>query len=208
MNQQLIDRYVAGKMSEAEAVAFEEYCVANPEFARQVEFEQRLKGGLGMVARGSTAEFVRAEPVGRWKIALAASIALFILAGVFFWQRMPGMSSHVLAAVPAESQQPYASMRLALIRGAETSPALPAGVVRVEIVGLFDTAVHYDVTLGRQENDKSVATVATLSGQRPTSPVTLEVLIDSSQLDSGNFFLRVRKQASDEEPLDFSFVKP
>ena len=42
MNQGQIEQYVAGHMGEAEALAFEEYCLANPEFARQVEYEQRL----------------------------------------------------------------------------------------------------------------------------------------------------------------------
>jgi hypothetical protein len=37
--------------------------------------------------------------------------------------------------------------------------------------------------------------------------VTLEVMIDGRQLDPGGYFLRVRKQASDEEALDFTFVK-
>ena len=45
MNQEQIEQYVAGTLGEAEAEAFEEYCLANPEFARQVEFEQRLQGG-------------------------------------------------------------------------------------------------------------------------------------------------------------------
>ncbi len=43
------------------SAAFEDYCLANPEFARQVEFEQRLKAGLTLVASGSTAEFVRSN---------------------------------------------------------------------------------------------------------------------------------------------------
>ena len=65
MNQAQIEQYVQGRMSEAEARAFEEYCVAHPEFARQVEYEQRLKAGLAQVARGATAEFVRSDrPLG------------------------------------------------------------------------------------------------------------------------------------------------
>jgi hypothetical protein len=38
--------------------------------------------------------------------------------------------------------------------------------------------------------------------------MSLEILIDGNQLESGSYSLRVRKQASDEDPLDFSFVKP
>ena len=206
MNQQQIDRYVSGKMSEAEATAFENYCVANPEFARQVEFEQRLKTGLGVVAQGSTAEFVR-SPAERWKLALAASVLLFIAASIFFWQRLPTARTQILAAAPTAGQQQFASMRLALIRGAESQPHLPAGLVRVEIVGLFDPVAPYHIALDRLENDKSVALVAALASQTPTSPVTLEVVIDSTQLEPGSYFLRVRKQESDEEALDFSFIK-
>jgi len=207
MNQQLIEQYVTGRMSEAEAAAFEDYCVANPEFARQVEFEQRLKAGLKMVASGSTAEFVRSAPADRWKIAVAASVVLAVVAGAFFWQRLPGLQPQILAAAPVNDQHEFASMRLALIRGVESLPQLPEGQVRIEIVGLFDTGFHYSIALDRLEKDKSIATVALLNGQHPTSPVTLEVLIDSTQLEPGSYFLRVRKQASDEEALDFSFVK-
>lgn len=207
MNQELIDRYVAGKMSEPEAVAFEDYCVAHPEFAKQVEFEQRLKSGLRIVASGSTAEFVRSDAPERWKIAIAAALVVFVLAGAFFWQRMPGAQAHILAAVPTEGAQQLASMRLALIRGAESGPSLPPGRVRVEIVGLFDPGFLYNIALDRLDEHEGISTVATLYAQHPTSPVTLEVVIDSTQLERGNYFLRVRKQASDEEALDFSFVK-
>jgi hypothetical protein len=37
--------------------------------------------------------------------------------------------------------------------------------------------------------------------------MSLEVLIDSDQLKPGSYSLRVRKQSSNEEALDFSFFK-
>lgn len=207
MNQQQIEQYVAGKMSQAEAEAFEEYCLRNPEFARQVEFEQRLKLGLAQVARGSTAEFVRSNnPVG-WKIAAAAAILLALSVGFFAMRGNPDGARPLLAGVAADAQHKGSTMRLALVRGADTAPALAKGLVRVEIVGLFDTDVHYSVALDRLETKKSVDTLATLYGQHPSSPMSLEVLIDSDQLESGTYSLRVRKQASEEEALDFSFVK-
>ena len=45
MNQLLIEQYVAGRMGEAEAEAFEVRCLEDPDLARQVELEQRLKSG-------------------------------------------------------------------------------------------------------------------------------------------------------------------
>ena len=208
MNQQLIDMYVAGKMGEAQAEAFEVACLEDPELARQVEFEQRLKAGLEQVSRGSTAEFVRAESSTRWRLAAAASILLFISAGVYVWHQLPGTHPHVLAAVVSDAERNGSSMRLALVRGAEHLPQLPGGKVRVEIVGLFDPGYHYSVMLDRLHESKGELNVATLYGQHATSPVTLEVMIDGDQLEAGTYSLRVRKQASEEEALDFSFVKP
>jgi len=194
-------------MSQAEAEAFEEYCLANPEFAKQVEFEQRLKLGLAQVARGPTAEFVRSNQPVRWKIAAAAAVLLGLSAAFYAFHGNPAGSRPLLAAVSGDAQQAGSTMRLALVRGAETSPVLQGGLVRVEIVGLFDTGIHYSVTLDRLQPKKAIDTLATLYGQHPSSPMTLEVLIDSDQLEAATYSLRVRKQSSDEEALDFNFVK-
>jgi len=208
MNQEAIEQYVAGRLSEDEAIAFEEYCVANPEFAKQVEFEQRLKTGLALVARGSTAEFVRSEPGPlRWNIAAAAGILLCLFSMYYLWSHYVPEARPLMAAVTSDTQRSGPTLRLALVRGSESTPALQEGIVRVEIVGLFDLAYHYSVALDRLEDKKKSDTVATLYSQHPTSPVTLEVMIDSNQLRPGNYSLRVRKQASDEESLDFGFVK-
>ena len=207
MNQQLIEQYVAGKLGEAEAEAFEVACLEDPELARQVEIEQRLKAGLEQVARGSTAEFVRSGSTLRWRLAAAASVVLFICAGVYLWQRLPGAHPQVLAAVATDLEREGPSLRLALVRGAESVPQLPAGKVRVEIVGLFDPGFHYSVMLDRLRQQHDVTNIATLYGQHPTSPVTLEIMLDGDQLVPGTYSLRVRKQASDEEALDFTFEK-
>jgi hypothetical protein len=208
MNQELIEQYVAGRLSESEAQAFEDYCLANPEFARQVEYEQRLKAGLTEVARGSTAEFVRSEHPLRWSLAAAAGLLLALVATFHLWK--PGSASltpAILAAATNNAPHEGNSLRLALVRGSDTEPALPGGTVRVEIVGLFDLDNSYSVALDRLGQNKEIDTVATLNDQRPSSPVSLEVIIDGKQLRPGAYSLRVRKQTSGEEALDFGFVK-
>jgi hypothetical protein len=207
MNQEMIEQYVTGRLGKDEAEAFEAYCVANPEFARQVEFEQRLRSGMREVASGSTAEFVRSNNPHGWKIALAASVIVATALGFYAWTR--GGSAHptqILAGI-SPTQHAGAALRLAMVRGAESIPALPEGVVRVEIVGLFDTGYHYTISLDRLEKQKNVENISTVYGQHPTSPLALEVMIDSDRLRAGTYSLRVRKQSSDEEPLDFGFVK-
>jgi hypothetical protein len=209
MNQEKIEQYVAGKLGREEAEAFEAYCVANPQFARQVEFEQRLRDGIREVAMGSTAEFVRSNNPWRWRAAMAAGLVAALVAGALFWHRTdPAGSSPVLAAVASEAHRTGPTLRLALVRGADTAPELQHGFVRVEIVGLFDLGYHYTVSLDRLEQQNDVETLATLYSQHPTSPISLEVMVDSDRLERGTYSLRVRKQGSDEEALDFGFLKP
>jgi hypothetical protein len=208
VNQELIEQYVAGRLPETEACAFEEYCLGNPEFARLAEYEQRLKAGMALVARGSTAEFVRSnERPMRWNVAAAAGILLTLFSLYYVWgHRMAQGTKPLMAAVTSESQRGGPALRLALVRGSENVPVLPDGSVRVEIVGLFDLGFHYSVALDRLDRN-AYDTVATLYSQHPTSPVTLEVLVESDELQPGTYLLRVRKQASGEESLDFTFVK-
>jgi hypothetical protein len=204
--QQLIEQYVAGRLDEAQAEAFEEACLQDPQLARQVEFEQRLRAGLEQVARGSTAEFVRSDSNLTW-LAAAASVVLVMVAGLYLWQRLDGGHSQVLAAVAANAEHGGPVMRLALVRGAESVPRLPAGQVRVEIVGLFDPGFQYSVMLDRLRRQHDAESIASLYAQHPTSPVTLEIMLDGARLAPGTYSLRVRKQASDEEALDFTFRK-
>ncbi|HET9863659.1 MAG TPA: hypothetical protein VFP37_09475 [Steroidobacteraceae bacterium] len=206
MSQQLIEQYVAGRMGEAQAEAFEIRCLEDPELARQVELEQRLKAGLALVARGSTAEFVRSDRSAAWYVALAASV-LLACAAIVLWQQAYGAKGPILAAVTSESQRTGPSMRLALVRGIDGMPRVPDGKVRLEIVGLFDPGFQYGVVLDRVR-DNELDNVATLFGEHPASPVTLEVMLDSDRLSAGTYSLRVRKQASAEEEIEFDFVKP
>jgi hypothetical protein len=207
MNQEKIEQYVAGRMGEAEALAFEEYCLSNREFARLVEYEQRLKAGLAQVASGSTAEFVRSEHPLRWSLAAAAGLLIAFIAAISIWTSgLNATAPNIMVAVTANAPQGDSSLRLALVRGSDSTPALPPGLVRVEIVGLFDAGIFYSVALDRREQNQN-DTIATLNDQRPASPMSFEVLIDSKQLRDGSYSLRVRKQGTGEEALEFGFEK-
>lgn len=208
MNQHFIEQYVAGKLVGKAAEEFEAYCIANPEFAKQVEFEQRLRAGIAQVAQGSTEDFVRSNGQQRWKYAAAASVVLAIGAVSWaWWHQSNKLGRALMATVSTEAQRNGASLRLAQVRGAESVPTLGSGVVRVEVVGLFDVNSNYSITLDRVDEQPG-ETLTTLYGQHPSSPVTLEFMLDSEDLPAGSYTLRVRKQSSGEEPLDFGLVKP
>lgn len=206
MNQQQIEQYVAGGMSANEARAFEDYCVAHPEFARQVELEQRLKAGFAQVARGSTAEFVRSSRPMRWQMAAAAAgIAMTLFMMFYAWNRFAPTADRPILAMVSPDAAGARTLRLALVRGNHGIPALQSDLLRVEIAGLFDMGFHYSIALDRIDQQKNIQTVATLHGVRPTSPVSLQVMVDGDQLPPGSYSLHVRKQTSVDEPLDFEF---
>jgi hypothetical protein len=208
MNQETIEQYVAGRLPEAQAAAFEDYCVLNPEFARQVEFEQRLKLGVAVATRDSPAEFVRPNHPLRRNLAAAAGVLLAVFGLFYAWTHMaPAVARPIMAAITTDAERSGASLRLAMVRGLETTPTMQDRPVRVEIVGLFDLGASYSVALKRLDEDGKVATVATLESLHPTSPVTLEVMIDGHQLRRGTYSLQARGQAPDEESLDFGFKK-
>jgi hypothetical protein len=209
VNQEQIEQYVSGRMSESDARAFEEYCLANPEFARQVEFEQRLKAGIVQASRGSTEEFVRSNhPMGGWRLAAAASVTFVLFGGFWAWNKLHAPAAReIMAVVAPDDKHEVRTLRLALVRGSQTTPELPHGQWRVEIVGLFDTDHLYSVALDRLDAKRNIDTLATLYGQRPVSPHSLEVLIDSDRLEPGAYSLRIRKQASTEEAVDIEFLR-
>ncbi len=88
----VIERYLAGQLSDGETEAFEIYCLENPEVADDLEYVRALKAGL----RDSevTLEPDRADD-GSWlrspAYAIAASVVAAVgLAGTAFFASKPG----------------------------------------------------------------------------------------------------------------------
>ncbi len=183
--------------------------MAHPSFARQVELEQRLKAGMAQAARWPTGEFVRTPRPLRWRMAAAiAGIALSVTTLVYVWHNyVPAPARAVLALVNPADQAVGEPVRLALVRGPDGKPSLPAGLVRLEIAGLYDPGSLYSIALDRVDKDQNIETVATVYGVRPKSPVTLEVMLDGEQLTRGAYSLRVSRQTSVDEPLDIEFLR-
>lgn len=213
MNQQLIDSYVAGRLGEKEAEEFEAYCLAHPEFARQVESEQLLRAGVRRVAHESPGEFAaQAQARTRaarayWPLALAASLALAI--GIAWIIRMPGAASLPMLTAVGTDAGALPVMRLAMVRSAvDGLPQLPPGRVRVEIAGLFDPGADYTVWLQRQDAPvDAAAEAATLPNQRSASGTSLQVIVEGERLAAGAYTLKVQRAQSPDEPLELVFFK-
>jgi hypothetical protein len=205
VNPELIERYVAGQLGEAEAEAFEDYCVANPEFARLVEHEQRLRAGIVQVATGSTTVFAASDRRRPWRLAAAAAVLFAIVGGAYVWNRVP--TAPILAAITHDGPRVTDTLRLARVRGSESMLVLEPGRVRVEIIGMFDPAADYTVALDRRAGVDEGAMISNVNGLHPASATLLEVAIDGAQLQPGSYSLRVRKQGSSDDVLEFGFTR-
>src|SRR5688572_19616288 len=78
-DQHWVRRYVAGELNDVESVAFEDFLVAHPDVARQVELEQRMTAGLARVGHEEFAEAPRAG-IPPWWLATAACVLLGVAA--------------------------------------------------------------------------------------------------------------------------------
>lgn len=91
-----VSAYLANRLSEVDAQAFEQYCLAHPHFARDVERELQLKVGIRQLhhpVRLATRSHAKKRPY--WPIALAASM---ILAALVFFELRPHTSPPTLLA--------------------------------------------------------------------------------------------------------------
>src|SRR5277367_2898948 len=119
--------YLANRLSEAEAQAFELYCLSHPDFARHVEREIALKTGVRQAQELFAASNVPLQnrSHNRWPLALAASIAVFISAAVVYQFSMRPHPGLVAFRSPTELTEELrhaavSEVRLVRVRGADS----------------------------------------------------------------------------------------
>ena len=105
-----VARYARGGLTEQEREAFEEFCLMNPEVAREVGTDRVLLAGLA-----------QAQPPRAWRsswanLALAAGlVALALALGVWLSNRQPG-ALQLYAGTASAEQQPVARLTVMVLR--------------------------------------------------------------------------------------------
>src|SRR6185295_5251458 len=127
-DRQVIERYLAGQLSDAEADAFERELEAHPELARDVEQVARMKTGFAVLERRGELAKLLAQPVAPPKrrplwVASAAAVVLAIGLLVFRQGETPAPTALLalsLDALSSRSESPIplrSSVALARARG-------------------------------------------------------------------------------------------
>jgi hypothetical protein len=132
-NDGAVADYIANRLSESEAVAFEEYCLRDREFALQVEHEIALKSGICKALQAMQPKR-RSE---RLSYALAAGILLIVtgIVAIHPWDwRKPTFAFSALADMPENVRHaPRVKARILTLRGENTMTT-----VRGSINDVFD----------------------------------------------------------------------
>jgi hypothetical protein len=222
-DRQVIERYLAGQLSDAEADAFERDLEAHPALAREVEQITRMKTGFAVLERRGELARLLAQPVAppKRRTAWVAAAAAAVLAVGFlaFRQGEAPAPATLLAAslhaLSAHSDSPIplrSSVALARARGmgadAElTSTGKAPGAAELELSTGAASGSHYAVELLAVDS-AGARPVATLPDAATDASGAVHLFVSLSALPPGPYLLRL-SPADADAPIEYSIaVRP
>jgi hypothetical protein len=196
---QVIARYLSGRLADDESEAFEQYLAEHPQIYAEIEQTLRFKEGLARLReRGELNTLLRGPATRRWvPYAAAASVAAVTVAALLWLQLRsptPGMLFLSPSELAARHHEPIAvrgSYVLARTRGVggATEVVLPTepGAIELKVVPSDAGAGRYSVALRRLDGPAATASAGQIDarGAGPDGYVT--IYVDSSQLTPGDY---------------------
>lgn len=201
----LIDRYLAKRLSESEVTVVETRIVADPGFRNEVELTEALRDGLReLQSRGEIAPLL-SHRRSRWlhpRFALAASVAAIALgaASFLFYQRLDTGRQEIVIA----------SLRFEHTRSADSAPDLiwqqtgvPTQLQLQFDVGL-EPAAGYRVEVERMTDGAAVPVLETAATM--TSDGLATIVAEAAQFEPGDYEITLRPQPQDgsRQPLAYA----
>ena len=204
-DRELINRYLARGLADAEALVVETRIVEDPVFRNEVELTEALRDGLQELQnRGEIAPLLSQRHTG-WRhprFALAASVAAIALgtASFLLYQRLDAGNHELVVA----------SLNFEHTRSADAAPDVvwqPTGVpTRLQMqfdVGL-EPAAAYHVVIERMTDGAAVRVLETTARMAPDGVATIAV--ESAQFEPGDYEITLRPEPPSEsrEPVAYA----
>jgi hypothetical protein len=213
----MVADYLAGRLSEADAKAFEAQCDEDPGLVRAVEDTLRLREGLETLrTQGVLGELIRRRlPWSRRQLgAIAAALAaIALLVGVPLSTRPALVSATVAGLGTRFSAAPSvsATYSFALMRQAPREPrlALPeGGTLELRMLAPDTANAHSFATrLEALDTSGSAVVVGSLSGLAPGEDGFVSLFVDASRIRPGRYRLTLASMGSTNVVEDhYSFV--
>ena len=212
----VIERYLAGQLTDQEAMAFEAYVEAHPEITRDIEEIARMKTGLVRLKdRGDLPSVVvpRGNWISRRTGLVAAGVAVVAIGLLMFAPALNHRQDRTLMAATIESlagdeRPPVMISSIVLSRSRSLTPetlhASPQESFVQVSIELFaeDDLQAYSVQL-LQMIGGTLEPRAELADLRVNAEGNLVVYLREDSLRAGDYVLRVAGSAA-EEPADFA----
>jgi hypothetical protein len=196
----LVADYLANRLGEAEAQAFEHYCLEHPDFARHVERELALKTGLRQ-AHQSVAEVsvpTHRRRYGRWPLALAASVAVLasaVLVIQYSKDKQPPLLAFTSTVdIPDQLRRSAISqVRLVRMRGNDTAMQVFAsanGMVEFQLLpGLSSKSGGYSLQVSAESGPSTKPLI--IRNLRPSDNGFLQLYVPASQMIGRTWLISV-----------------
>jgi hypothetical protein len=211
----VIERYLAGQLSEGESLAFEAYVESHPEITYEVEQIARMKSGLLKLKERGELPSVAPKKASVWfrEPKLIAAAVAVVAVGLLLAQQLvrtpqAGLIAASIPELAGSEQPPLLLAQVVLSRSRGVAPtelhASPQKSFLEVTLELFadDTSGLYGVQL-MQLTDGAPRPVATLEDLRVNSEGNLVVYAREDSLQSGDYLFRVRVPGA-SEPSDFA----
>jgi len=222
-DRQVIERYLAGQLSDAEADAFERELEANPELAREVEQIARMKTGFAVLERRGELARLLAQPAAPARrravwVAAAATVVLALGVVVFRTGDAPAPAALLAASLDklsSHSDSPIplrASVALARARGmgadAELTASVTApGAAELELSTGAPAGTHYAIELLAVDSAGARA-MAKVPDAATDAQGAVHLFVSLHGLPPGPYLLRLTP-ADAGPPIEYSIaVRP
>ncbi|MEJ0038767.1 MAG: hypothetical protein WDO68_22275 [Gammaproteobacteria bacterium] len=198
------NRYLAGRLNDAECAAFETRLVQDPQLVRDLEAIARFKVGLQVLhSRGELDEATRAP---RWSyrlLAVAAAVAILAFGTLMFRNVFAPSVPSLLAAVPAALTDrqgnvlPSAGTFTVLRSRATTADAVielppPGHAIEVRVLPESPSQEDgYNVSWWRQPRGAVAEKLGSLGHVSAAADGFLVVFLDTTRLTPGEYLLVV-----------------
>jgi hypothetical protein len=202
--EEVVADYLANRLGEAEAQAFELYCLGHPDFARHVERELALKTGLHQVDQPVIQVNVprRDRRDRRWPLAIAASVVVVVSAVLiirYSVDRQPRLAAFPsVVDLPAQLRRAAVSeVRLVRMRGNETATrvSVPAGgVVDIRVIpGVIAASGAYAIRISGESPSTTKPLI--VRGLRPAPGGYLQLYVPAAQMIGQTWVISVGDDA-------------
>jgi hypothetical protein len=211
----IVRDYLAGRLSDGDALAFEERVAREPKLVGALEEFLRMREGLEVLRERGTLPEVLAAPPPAWRryaLPLAAAAAVAAVAvGVQFLGRAPVVAASLAdlrLAAPAPAQV-VAEYSLATTRGAAGGPALdlpPAGALELKVLVSGPAGAAYRLALRRLEVSGAASEVGSVARALRDASGFVVAYVDASRLAPGDYSIAaVPQAAAAESSVDLPF---